>query len=108
MTKQYFSVGLLYESVCLDQNDLRPGIWEESIRIVSANTQAQAQQRAIELAASGESTYQNQDGQTIAWKFRKISAVYELLDDAIGDGTEVFSRTLKVEETSSLLTPHSD
>jgi hypothetical protein len=102
----WFGVNLLYKSVHTP-TDSKPTLWEESVRLIQAQTEVEARDEAERMGRSGEHTYEVEDG-TVIWRFERIESVFSILDEELRSGSEVFSRFLKDSEVSSLLTPFGD
>ena len=81
--------------------------WEESIRLIEANSEDDARVKAQEIGRAEEHSYRTQDG-TVHWKFERIERLYAIDEPHLGNGTEVFSRFLRESEALSLLTPFDD
>lgn len=79
--------------------------WEEFFLLIEAETEAQALQKAEELARNSETEYYNSDKELVSWKFEKVTKVYPVEADALASGTEVFSRFLNDATVKSLLQP---
>ena len=75
----------------------RVGDWDDSlivdhqVRIVRAANATSAYARALRLGAAENSTYKNQDGQTVTWEFLGLSELDHLEEEQLNDGGEVFS-----------------
>lgn len=103
----WFSASLLFENV----GDSRPSsenIWEERIVLLKAESEEEAEQRGRTLGMAYEHSYAAATGEAVQCKFRHVERIYTIMIDAIGDGTEVFSRFLRESEVQSLLTPFPD
>lgn len=104
--RSFFGACLLLRSAhdgAVSTNDL----WEESIVIVRAASEAQAEARAAAMGRQREVSYRNAANEAIAWVFVQVERVYRI-DDALDDGAEVFSRFLRNSEVESLLAPFDD
>lgn len=80
-------------------------LWEESIVLIEANCEAEARQQAEHLGRKENQRFQAVSGEEVRWDFVRITALYELLDDHVKNGTEVFSRFLRDEDVKILLAP---
>jgi len=103
----FFTVAVLFRSL-RDGRYLPENLWEESFLLLRATSDEQARTKAASIASAKRLTYRASTGETLTWEFFKISASYELSDDQLADGTEIFSRHLRDSEVQSLLTPFSD
>lgn len=75
---------------------------EESCWLVDSETREEAESRAMQLCKDHAVSYQNVYGQRVVWSVVKVLNSYEL-EAEIGDGTEVFSRSLRAGELRSIL-----
>jgi hypothetical protein len=82
-------------------------LWQESIRLIGANTDDEARAKAEKIGQAERVSYQVSGG-TLTWVFDRIERVYTIEVDVLADGTEVFSRFLRDTEVASLLTPFED
>jgi hypothetical protein len=90
--KSWFSAKLLFEAEVECSSD---PLCEESIRLVEANDDDDAQRRAAEIGAQAEHEYLNEEGQIVRWRFRGILEVQNLCETKIMHGMEVFSRMFR-------------
>ena len=103
MQRQVFSVSLLFENISDPNPDNR--LWEESIVLIEADSEEKARFEAETVGKSHEVTYHTRDGGHADWRFIRIERVYDLDDNELVHGCEVFSRFLRKSEVDSLLTP---
>ena len=99
----WFAANLLFKSTHVP-TEAKPTIWEESVRLIQATTEAEALERAERLGRSGTHSYQVEDGLVI-WHFERDERVYAIDDEELHRGSEVFSRFLRDSEVRSLLKP---
>lgn len=97
----WYGVQLLFESIVLN-SPYDQKTYEESIIIVKANSLEEAALKAEEKAINEEVDYQNVYGNLVRWKFVKIVEIYEILDNDLKQGTEVFSRYIIADKNDSL------
>jgi hypothetical protein len=102
----WYAVSLLYKSFHLPPES-EPTLWEESVRLIQAPTEAEARAAAERIGRSGAHSYEVESG-TVSWTFEGIERVYLIEDEELRNGSEVFSRFLRDAEVKSLLTPFSD
>ncbi|MFS0574134.1 DUF4288 domain-containing protein [Sporosarcina sp. 179-K 3D1 HS] len=114
-TKYYtwFTVALLYESVHegqpehIDEDyDGTTKTYEESHILVKATSTEEACALGLQLGKNHEQTYENQYGEIVHWKLVKVLDCFELLDDDIAVGMEVYSRyivTTKDQSTKEVI-----
>ncbi len=103
---KWFPASLLFRSV--HQVPDEDGIWEESIRLIQAGTRELCQKKAEAIGNKEKVSYIAVSGNKVTWEFVQVERVYEILDDDLGDSTEVFSRFLRDSEVKSLLTQFED
>jgi Domain of unknown function (DUF4288) len=103
----WFTASLLFESSHSDPKNA-PGIWEESLVLISALDLDAARDQAERIGVSREHAYVAQGDDTVTWKFRQIERVFQIESPALVTGTEVHSRFLKPSEAASLLTPFDE
>ena len=102
----WFAASLLFRSSHVP-TDTRPAIWEESVRIIEAETESEALKEAERIGAFAIHTYETERGLVI-WTFEKVERVYSIQDEELRSGSEVFSRFLRDAEVQSLLEPFED
>ena len=96
-TTKWYSVKVLFESVHIknyktSHNPHDEKLFEESIFLVKAKTEEQAYDIGKEHGIKAQTEYLNYYGETVRWTFIKIIDIFELSDDNIESGTEVYSR----------------
>jgi hypothetical protein len=99
----WYAANLLFQSAHIP-TESKPTIWEESVRLIQAPSEAKARELAETIGKSEAQTYQVEHGLVI-WKFDRVERIYSILDDELRSGSEVFSRFLRDSEVRSLLTP---
>ena len=87
----WFSVAILYEAM-INKHAYPHSLRECSVRILVADSEEAAWRRAEEIGRKGEHSYENEDGEMVLWKFRKVMDVQDLCEESLSDGAEVFSR----------------
>lgn len=103
----WYSVNLLFEGVHPSQ-PAEENLWEESIRVIQADNEDAAINIASEAARKNEVTFKTVNADEVRWRFVKVERVFEIGDEPVGSGREVFSRFLRASEVKSLLTPFED
>lgn len=103
----WYSASLLYESVH-NQMAREESIWEEQIVLISADTDAEARAQAELIGKNAEVMYTSATQDQVRWAFREVQSVFQLLDQELKSGAEVFSRFLRASEARSLLTPFEE
>jgi hypothetical protein len=84
------------------------GLWEESIRLIRVANLDEAKDKAISLGRSSELSYSGSGTDEISWTFAQVERIYEIDNDVLTDGIEVFSRYLRSTEVSSILAPFEE
>ena len=106
----WYTVKLLFESIHsgnpipykIDEHYLaNEKLFEESIILVKAITMEQAKEVAEELANKSEHDYFNAYGELVKWQFVSILHVFELNDDELTTGTEIYSRFIYAQKEDS-------
>lgn len=103
----WFSVSFLYRSEHTPDDDKEPR-WLESIRLIDALSEEDAEAQAKQIARSDEHSYEVDSGVTVTWIFMSIERVFQIDSTSLASGTEVFSRFLRSSEAESLLRPFDD
>lgn len=83
-----------YVAVLVSESGL-PGeapLFQESFVLLRAPGEAEARTKAEALGRSRETSYENENGQTVTWTFRYVVDVAALLHDDLGDGTDLYAR----------------
>ena len=66
-------------------------LYEETVTIISATSRDHATEKASEFGVARQSTYENEDGETITWSLKHLVDVSEIQDE-LSDGSEVYTR----------------
>lgn len=82
-------------------------LWEESIVLINALDEAQAEILAKRIAAESFA-YKTLDGSEVRWTFDSIERVYSIEAENLVHGVELFSRFLKPREVESLKEPFEE
>lgn len=90
MSTEYHIAVVVYQSTS-DSPSYKP-LYEECVTLVKASTVEQAKDKATELAKARSTTFTNQKGEKITWSLYKVIDVSPMLEDKIGDVTELYSR----------------
>ncbi len=88
-----------------DQKRPPDALWEEQLFLVDAESEEDARAKGKQLAEGERAKYRNAAGDMIRWRVKKIESVYQIMDEEVKSGTEVFSRFLREEQVKSLLKP---
>lgn len=81
---------LLYES-----SSTAPGagpLYEESFVLIRAVCEDEARAKAHAHGQAQATRYRNERGDLIAWRLRRVVDVAPVLDDALGDGAQLYAR----------------
>ncbi len=103
----WYAVSRLFEGCHLDQ-PAEANLWEESIVLVAADSEADARALAEQLGKADECEFTAGTGDLVQWRFRGIESAYAIDESVLGSGTELFSRFLRASEATSLLAPIGD
>jgi hypothetical protein len=68
-----------------------------SLILVRATDAAAAREEARRLAADHEVSYPNADGETVSWRMSDVLNVSTIADDALREGTDVYSFMVSAE-----------
>ncbi len=101
-----YSVSLLFKSEHAKKPDTDP-LWEERIVLVKANSEEDAKRDGLRIGKQAEHEYAV-IGDTVRWTFVQNERVYQIEDENLKNGTELFSRFLRDSEVKSILTPFED
>lgn len=82
-------------------------LWEESIRLIGADSESEARSKAERLGRSERTSYAASGG-AVTWMFDRVARVCLIDADSLAEGTELFSRFLRNSEVESLLAPFND
>ncbi|PGM53855.1 DUF4288 domain-containing protein [Bacillus sp. AFS053548] len=102
---EWYAVKVLYESIHsgnpspekIDEDYYdKFKMYEESIVLFKARSLDHANSIAERNAIKSEHSYKNMYDEVVNWKFVEIIDCYNLIDDKIRPGTEIYSRFLKV------------
>lgn len=102
----WYSANLLFKSVHSTPDE--DALWEESIRLIRADTVEDALEKAQILGERERTSYVAKPGDRVTWDFVQVERVFEISDELLSDGSEIFSRFLRDSEVRSLLTPFAD
>jgi hypothetical protein len=86
----WYSARLLFEAE-VEGDGSDDILCEESIRLIEADSDNDAEQKAAEVGAQAQHEYVNDDGHTVRWRFRRVLDVQDLCESRIVHGMEVFS-----------------
>jgi hypothetical protein len=99
----WFSVKLLYKSeISSEFNEYGTDTYEESIILIKARTKEEAILSAKSKGNAEELSYRNVNNEEVRWKFIKVVDVFEITEETLMAGTEVFSRFIVVASEMKL------
>jgi len=97
---------VLMESYSED-SDYTP-LYEELFILIRAFSLEEAGKKANEYGVSQETSYFNENKILISWKLKKVIDVNSVLEDTIGNVTELYSRHFKNYDAYSKFEPLSN
>lgn len=86
-----FYVALLLIEISAE-SAAEPQLYEESFVLVKAESAAEAKEKATDYGKQQATSYHNEDGELITWKFKEIVEVKQVEDATFDDGSELYSR----------------
>jgi len=99
---KWYSIQLLFKAVIheeLVKHDSET--YEEQIFVIMANSKDEAHIIAENKGKEEEVSYKNLYNEELTWKFIKVIDIFEILEEELKSGVEVFSRYLLVPKPSS-------
>lgn len=91
--KIWFSAQLLFRAeVEKLSSESDTDTYEESIILIQAIDKEEAHRIALDQGQAAEVRYANIYNKEVHWKFLKVVDLFELTEENIGSGTEVYSR----------------
>lgn len=100
----WYTASLLFKSTRSKPENGEP-IWEESIRLIEADSGGDARRKATELGRRSEVSYPVEGSDSTKWTFVQVERICEIDAEILADGVEVFSRFLRSSEVESILKP---
>lgn len=92
--KSWYAAKLLFEAK-VEDNDSRDVLCEESIRLIEADDEEDAQRRAEEVGAQAQHEYLNDEGHSVRWRFMRVLEIQDLCESQVTHGMEVFSKMFR-------------
>lgn len=89
------------------RDDDHEPLWEERFLLVEALGEEEAISKAEEIAMKDSHTIKTKTGASVIWRFDRVERAC-LVEGALDDGTELFSRFLRESEVKSMLRPFND
>ncbi|MEP7359546.1 MAG: DUF4288 domain-containing protein [Anaerolineales bacterium] len=86
------------------------GPWtvEEQIRLVEAEDEDIAYDKALEFGRRQAQSYENDQGATVKWECIGLEDLEWMVDERIQDGAQVRARFLKRDDPTALITPKNE
>jgi hypothetical protein len=86
----------VYVAVLLSESSSdAPGyepLYDESFVLIHADSVEAATERAHGLGQAEQTSFRNQFGETITWRLKHVVDVADVTDEALADGSTVYSR----------------
>lgn len=96
ISKAMWSVALLFERLHPQSRKVPDDpLWEESVIVVDASSEEEAQEKAEQLARKEAVSFRAVSGEQVEWNFVGVIGSHEITDQVVAEGTEVFSRFLR-------------
>lgn len=86
----YYVAVVVYEASSDAQNYVP--LFEECFFLLQAESQKEAHQKALLRAQNAQTSYQNEQGETITWSLKTIVDVNSVIADKLEDGSEIYAR----------------
>lgn len=86
----WYGAKLLFESSIPDEQGRL--LQEESIRLIEAVDESEANAKAVALGNSEQHEYGNAFSETVRWRFVSLLEIQNLCEADVSDGVEVFSQ----------------
>ena len=96
---KWYLAKIVYSIICGDGKHAAQ--FDEQLRLVYAEDDMHAFQKARIMGDAEEDDFLNQDKKPVRWKFIDVSELHEL--DNLKDGTEVYSRISEEENGGSYI-----
>jgi hypothetical protein len=90
----WYLTKIVYRIICGD-GDHKPQ-FDEQLRLINAEDELHAFQKARLLGEREEDSFQNQLNKPVQWKFIDVSEIHKL--DGLIDGAEMYSRICEEED----------
>ena len=102
----WYAANLLFKSTHSPSTD--DELWEESIRLIQAESKELALKTAQFIGTNEKVAYVVKGCDEVTWEFVQVERVFEIDDEQLINGSELFSRFLRKSEVESLLKPFED
>lgn len=74
------------------ESEGQPSLYEESFVLLTAESEAEAAEKAKECGKQQETSYEDENHRQVTWKLKQIVEVKPLEDATFDDGSELYSR----------------
>lgn len=101
----WYGVSILMRGIKKHARASDTDTWEESIRLIEADSEESAWKTAEEIGRAAEHSYQTALGNHLQWEFDGVLGVLLIDEDPLISGVEVFARFLKGAAVSKLRRP---
>lgn len=95
----WYLAKVIYRIICGD--GVHTAQFDEQLRLIHANDDNEALEKAIELGNKEEDTFYNNNKQLVQWKFINVSEIYAVSE--LSDGAEIYSRVHETDDDYSYL-----
>ena len=95
----WYLAKVIYRIICGEGNHIAQ--FDEQLRLIHADSENAAVEKAIELGEKEQETFYNNNQQLVQWKFINVSEIYEVSE--LIDGAEIYSRIHETEDAYSYL-----
>ena len=102
----WFTASILYRSKRAKNGSDQ--LWEESFVLIRASDSDDALEKAKAIGKDGLVEFATVDNDRVRWEFHDVMHIYEVNEDRLEHGTEVFSRFIRESEARSLMIPFAD
>lgn len=96
----WYSAALFFQGV---RNGAPDDIWELEVILLQAESEADITAEAQQVGKDSEHEYKTVTGDQLRWVCRHVEHVYELIEQDIKHGAEVYSQFLRERQVTSLL-----
>jgi hypothetical protein len=103
----WYWASLFFQSVhndCPTDHDL----WELQVVLIQSHSETNAMTQAEQIGKRKEHEYVSATGDRVCWVFRHVESVFQLFDQHLNPGTEVYSRFLRANDVINLMKPFDD
>lgn len=95
----WYVTKIVYQIIC-GNGDHTPQ-FDEQIRLVTAENEASALQKACEIGFREEDVFRNNKQEMVQWKFIQVAELYSLPEPA--DGAEIYSRITETDNADAYI-----